>query len=152
MPSTCCEKWTLMAAKQIEQEAKTMYPNLFKCLGEMEGEFSIKLKPGVTPHAITTPRRVALPLMKKVKEELARMENLGVISKVDIPTDWCAGMVVVPKPDMIEFVYVWISRNSTRVFYERHTLFPRLTTCWLKSVNQSSSQNWTAILDFGKRS
>ena len=27
------------------------------------------------------------------------MEKLGVISKVDIPTDWCAGMVVVPKPD-----------------------------------------------------
>ena len=27
------------------------------------------------------------------------MEKLGVISKVDVPTDWCAGMVVVPKPD-----------------------------------------------------
>ena len=37
--------------------------------------------------------------MSKVKAELERMENLGVISKVDIPTDWCAGMVVVPKPD-----------------------------------------------------
>ena len=37
--------------------------------------------------------------MPKVKEELQRMEKLGVISKVDVPTDWCAGMVVVPKPD-----------------------------------------------------
>ena len=37
--------------------------------------------------------------MSKVKAELERMENLGVISKVDIPADWCAGMVVVPKPD-----------------------------------------------------
>jgi len=36
--------------------------------------------------------------MPKVKEELQRMEKLGVISKVDIPTDWCAGMVLVPKP------------------------------------------------------
>jgi len=25
------------------------------------------------------------------------METLEVISKVDVPTDWCAGMVVVPK-------------------------------------------------------
>ena len=50
-------------------------------------------------HTITTARRVALPLMTKVKEELPRMEYLGAISKVGIPTDWCAGMVVVPKPD-----------------------------------------------------
>ena len=39
----------------IEQEAKTMYPKLFKGLGELEGEFSIKLTPGSTPYAITTP-------------------------------------------------------------------------------------------------
>ena len=26
------------------------------------------------------------------------MEKNGVISRVDQPTDWCAGMVVVPKP------------------------------------------------------
>ena len=57
------------------------------------------MTPGSTPYAITTPRRVALPLMPKVKEELQRMEKLGVISKVDVPTDWCAGMVVFPKPD-----------------------------------------------------
>ena len=56
------------------------------------------MTPGSAPYAITTPRRVALPLMPKVKEELQRMEKLGVISKVDIPTDWCAGMVLVPKP------------------------------------------------------
>ena len=29
--------------------------------------------------------------------ELARMEKLGVIRKVDKPTNWCAGMVTVPK-------------------------------------------------------
>jgi len=76
-----------------------MYPNLSKGLGELEEGFSVKLKPGSTPYAITTPRHVALPLMPKVKEELPRMEALGVISTVDIPTDWCAGIVVFPKPD-----------------------------------------------------
>ena len=83
----------------IEAEGKANHPRLFKGLGELKGEFKIKLKPDSTPFASTTPRRVALPLMSKVKTELKRMENLGVISKVDIPTDWCAGMVVVPKPD-----------------------------------------------------
>ena len=59
----------------------------------------IKLKPDSTPFALTTRRRVATPLRNKVKAELERMENMGVISKVDVPTEWCAGMVVVPKPD-----------------------------------------------------
>ena len=27
------------------------------------------------------------------------MEDLNVISKVEQPTEWCAGMVVVPKPN-----------------------------------------------------
>ena len=35
--------------------------------------------------------------MKSVKAELERIEKLGVISKVNQPTDWCVGMVVVPK-------------------------------------------------------
>uniref|UniRef100_A0A3B1J669 ribonuclease H n=1 Tax=Astyanax mexicanus TaxID=7994 RepID=A0A3B1J669_ASTMX len=35
--------------------------------------------------------------MPKVKNELQRMEKLGVISKVEEPTEWCSGIVVVPK-------------------------------------------------------
>jgi hypothetical protein len=35
--------------------------------------------------------------MDKVKAELTRMEKLGVISRIDEPTEWCAGMIVVPK-------------------------------------------------------
>ena len=48
---------------------------------------------------LCTPKRVALPLLSKVKAELNRMEDLGVISKVEAPTAWCADMVVVPKAD-----------------------------------------------------
>ena len=32
-------------------------------------------------------------------EELKKMERQGIIRKVDEPTDWCAGMVIVPKPN-----------------------------------------------------
>ena len=35
----------------------------------------------------------------QVKEELDRMEKVGVISKVTEPSPWCAGMVVIPKQD-----------------------------------------------------
>ena len=73
------------------------FPNLFRGLGKLPGEYTIKLQDGAKPYALATPRRVPIPLMKSVKEELERMEKLGVISKINSPTDWCAGMVVVPK-------------------------------------------------------
>ena len=51
--------------------------------------YSIKLKPGAQPHAIYAPRNVPLPLRGKVQEELSRMQSVGVISRVDQPTEWC---------------------------------------------------------------
>jgi hypothetical protein len=76
---------------------KEQFPKLFQGLGTLRGEYQIMLKPGAQPFALTTARNVALPLRPKVKEELSRMEALGVITKVEQPTDWCARMVAVPK-------------------------------------------------------
>ena len=73
------------------------FKKLFQGLGNLGEVFKIQLKPGATPFAIFTPRRVPLPLKKKVSEELQRMETMGVISRVDTPTPWCAGMVIAPK-------------------------------------------------------
>jgi len=65
-------------------------------LGSLSVEYHIQLKQNAKPFALCTP---ALPLLSKVKAELDRMEDLGVISKVEAPTAWCADMVVVPKAD-----------------------------------------------------
>ena len=82
-----------------DQRLPYMHPDLFQGLGKIPGKYHIQLKDDAQPFALSTPRRVALPLQPKGKSELQRMEQLGVISKVDEPTDWCAGMVVVPKQD-----------------------------------------------------
>ena len=55
------------------------------------------MKPDAQLFAIMTPKRIPLPMKSKVKEELARMEKLQVKRWVDKPTNWCAGMVTVPK-------------------------------------------------------
>ena len=73
------------------------YPKVFQGLGNFGEPYDIKLKPNAQPYCLYTPRRVLLPFRGKVKAELNRMESLGVISKVEVPTSWCAGMVAVPK-------------------------------------------------------
>ena len=76
-----------------------LFPRMFRGLGRWEGEYEIKLKSDSKPFSISVPRRVAIPLMRRVRDELNRMERLGVIARVEVPTEWCAGMVVVLKPN-----------------------------------------------------
>ena len=46
---------------------------------------------GVHPYALFAPRNVLILLRSKVKEELDRMEKLGVITTVTQPEPWFAG-------------------------------------------------------------
>lgn len=79
----------------IDQEAvRTTYPKLCNGLGLVQKPYTIRLKPDTKPFTLKVPRRVPLPLMDKVKQELERMEKLGVISHIEAPTEWCCGMVV----------------------------------------------------------
>ena len=87
----------LMLLNSVSQSIPDQYPTLFTSLGTFPEAYDIKLVPDAQPFALFTPRNVPLPLRKKVEEELARMESLQVISKIDEPTPWCAGMVIVPK-------------------------------------------------------
>ena len=80
-----------------KQEVEREFPGLFQGLGNLGEPYTIQLKADSKPHAIYTPRNVPIPLQERVRDELIKMENAGVISKVSQPTEWCAGMVVVPK-------------------------------------------------------
>lgn len=50
------------------------------------------------------------------------MEQLGVIARVEQPTDWCAGMVVVPKPNGKVRICVDLTKLNRSVRRERHPL------------------------------
>ena len=77
------------------------------------------------PHAIYTPCRIPIPLHAKVAEELDKMEQMGVISKVEEPTEWCAGMVVVPKKNGAVRICVDLKPLNTSFRREVHPL-PRV--------------------------
>lgn len=98
------------------------FPLLFQGLGKLKGEYRIRLQEGAKPFALATPCRVAIPLLKPVERELKRMEKLGVIAKVSEPTDWCSGMVVVPKQDGRVRICVDLTRLNQSVCRERHPL------------------------------
>ncbi len=98
------------------------FPKLFDGLGKLEGEYKIRLKDDARPYAVTTPRRVAVPLLPKVKAELERMEKLGVVSRVQKPTEWCAAMVPVPKPGGTVRICVDLTRLNESVRREHHPL------------------------------
>ena len=110
------------AVGEDEKSPVARYPNLFTGLGKLDGEYSIQLEDRAKPYALTVPRRVAIPLMQPVKEELERMEKLGVISRVSEPTEWCAGMVVVPKGNKKVRICVDLTHLNKSVRRERHLL------------------------------
>lgn len=91
------------------------FSKLFQGLVKLEGEYSIKLQEGAKHFALTVPRRVAIPLMKQVKDKIERMEQLGVIVRVSEPTEWCAGMVVVPKANNKVRIWVDLTQLNERV-------------------------------------
>ena len=68
-------------------------------LGCMTGPpVEIQLQDDAVPYRCGVAQRVALPLQEKVRDELQRMQDLGVIVQETGPTDWCSPMVPVLKP------------------------------------------------------
>ena len=80
------------ACSEIVQE----YDDVFQGLGCLGVEYKIKLRDDAVP-VIHAPRRVPVALMKPLREELDRMIDLGVIEKVEEPTEWVSSLVVVQK-------------------------------------------------------
>ena len=101
---------------------KQSYPNLFTGLGTLGEEYTIKLKQSAVPYALHTARRIPIPLQKKVEEELLRMQTIGIISLVEDPSPWCAGMVVVPKPSGSIRICVDLTHLNQNVLREYHPL------------------------------
>ena len=70
----------------------TQFLDLSTRLGKMKGEYHIQLSEvHVIPYLLQPPRHISIPLHPKVKAELEGMKALGVlgvISKIDEPSDW----------------------------------------------------------------
>ena len=104
--SKACERLNLVQRVEsiserldFAQEISNEFGDCFGEMGEVDGTtYSIEMEEGIKPVVVPT-RKYPFGLVNRLKEELDRMEKLGVISKVDKSTDWVSGMAVVEKPD-----------------------------------------------------
>ncbi len=77
------------------------YSDLFDGkLGCLPVQYHITVDPTVKP-TIDPARRVPVALRVKVKEELDRMQQIGVIEPVEQPTEWVSSMVTIVKPNKL---------------------------------------------------
>eukprot|EP00117_Sycon_ciliatum_P032645 scpid60482/ scgid0554/ Retrovirus-related Pol polyprotein from transposon 17.6; Protease; Reverse transcriptase; Endonuclease len=116
------QQTTVCAAPDSSSDITAEFPDLFSGLGTFGPLHTIQLRDEAPPYSLSTPRRVALPMESKVIEALRRMEDAGVIRPVSEPTDWCAGMVVVPKPNGSVRICGDFTRLNKAVKRERHIL------------------------------
>ncbi|UYV65559.1 K02A2.6-like, partial [Cordylochernes scorpioides] len=73
------------------------YKDVFKGNGHLSYMYDIKLSDKAEPK-ISPARRLPRALLQPVKEELFKMEEDGIIEKIEEPTVWAHPMVVVKKP------------------------------------------------------
>ena len=83
--------------RSIEQ-LKQWFPDYFDWIGCFKGEDELHLKPDAKPY-IDAPRRCPIHLRDKIKSELDKMEELGIIRKIDKHTDWCSSLTYATKRD-----------------------------------------------------
>lgn len=92
-------KRVLVIESGLENDYNSMmqeYRDLFKGLGCLPGEHTIRIDKTVPP-VIHPCRKVPFALRHELKAELDRMEDLGVIQKIDEPTEWVSSLVIVDK-------------------------------------------------------
>lgn len=80
-----------------EHEILSNYSDLFTGLGKIEGKLHLEVDETVTP-VVMPPRRVPIAVKGKLREELDRLEGLGVLTKEEEPTAWVSGLVAAMKP------------------------------------------------------
>lgn len=101
-------------------------PGVFGSFGLLKCDpVKITVREDAQPYCLTTARRVPFPLLPKVKQELDRLEQEGIIEKVTRPTDWCAPMVPVTKKNGDIRICVDLKKLNDAVKRE-HYMLPNL--------------------------
>ena len=78
------------------RDLQALYPNSFDCIGDMQGEYDIKIDPTVLP--VQHGRwKVPIEYKEEIKKELAEMVCQRIITKQTEPTPWVSSLTYPKK-------------------------------------------------------
>ena len=95
------------------------FPNRFTEIGKFPGEYKIWLHPDAHL-VIHTPRKCPIALHPKVKEHLAKMEALGVITHIDQPTDWVWSITYIQKTNGELHLCLDLHDLNRAIYHDHH--------------------------------
>ena len=114
----------------------------------------IELDDQATPFHISAPRKVPIPLLEQLKTELERITKLGVIEKVEEPSEWCHPIVVAMKPSgriRLCIDLTKLNRATKRELYQLDSTVETLAKlgdeCKVMSKLDANSGYWQMKLD-----
>lgn len=137
---------------QSENNLFKEYSDVFQGLGCIKNQCHIELNKGVSP-VVEPLRKIPFSLLDEVEKELHRMETLGVIVKVNEPTQWVSSIVITKKRNGSLRICL-DPRNLNKAILRPHYPFPSLDTIKSKlrgatvfSTLDANSGFWTIPLD-----
>ena len=143
------------------------FPDRFTGIGKLPGEYKIQLCPDAHP-VIHTPRKWLIALHPKVKEHLAKMEALGVITCIDQPTDWVSSITYIQKSNSELCLCLDLHNLNRAICHDHHKMptveevahefanshyFTKLDAChgyWSVVLDEESSLLTTFNSPFGR--
>ena len=143
------------------------FPDRFTGIGKFPGEYKIQLSPDSHP-VIHAPRKCLIALHPKVKEHLAKMEALGLITHVDQPTDWVSSIIYIQKANSELHLCLDLHDLNRTICHDHHKMptveevahkfanshyFTKLNTChgyWSIVLDKESSLLTTFNSPFGR--
>jgi len=143
---------TEVRSMQTADEIVASYPEVFQReLRALPGTVHLEVEQDATP-VVAPPRCVPMSLKKKLKEELDRLQQLEVITPINVPTPWVSSLTVAVKKSGALRICIDPRPLNTALKRERYQLpllediLPELSKTRVFSTVDLKSGYWHCVL------